>query len=239
MESCPICGIEMTEKVLGFGFKIPDWSEHKECKRIIDERQTAEEESRKEQTRQSKIIQIIENGFSKASINWHRRTFGSWIGTEATNAVVLKAIEWKPGAKGLMISGHPGTGKTHLLAAMAINNAENERGDFKFYRFSYWSDLMRSQNHDEIKETMQETMRCDYLYFDDIGTNAITDFLDDKLCSVLDHRLEWNLPTFFTTNTPGREIEKILSARVISRLSQLCEWVNIPKNAEDWRSRKQ
>ena len=72
--------------------------------------------------------------------------------------------------------------------------------------------LKASFNDDNYDEIMDEILDCDILLLDDIGAENNTSWSrDEVLGTILQHRMDNNLTTFFTSNYTIDELEKVLS----------------------------
>lgn len=126
---------------------------------------------------------------------------------------------------GLLFSGSVGSGKTFLAAAIA--NVLLER-QIKLL-FLVVPDLL-----DELRASFDpksETSEFDLLdiartipilILDDLGAHNYTDWTRNRLYSILNYRMNEQLPTIITTNLSFDEIETHLGERTCSRLLQMC-----------------
>ena len=81
---------------------------------------------------------------------------------------------------------------------------------------------------DHREELLSEVKSCGWLILDDAGTERDTNWNDERLFVLIDHRCNHNLPVVVTTNAVGEEgIRKILQgergARTFSRLISMTE----------------
>lgn len=145
---------------------------------------------------------------------------------------LMIAREYYKGANyNTVLTGTPGTGKSHL--SMSMLKIVNEHSDpYRKCLFISISELMRrikdSFNNREslyTEQNMVEMMtKADLLVIDDLGaeTGAIssdkiaTDFTTRVLYAIIDGRM--NKPTIITTNLNSKELSKMYDRKLISRM---------------------
>ncbi len=112
----------------------------------------------------------------------------------------------------LLLAGSVGTGKTHLLAAIA----QSARRSSHFLTAPDLLDELRTGYNDDSYAVRFDALRMSpLLLLDDLGAESATDWAEEKLFQLLNYRYNWELPTAIATNLP---LEK-LPARLRSRLS--------------------
>ncbi len=195
---------------------------------------------------------------------YHACSFGNfdayWEGTGTRNGTLWAALknaeryagEYTPGeSRGLLFLGLPGVGKTHLLVALL--KALAERGAECL--FLDYQELLRRIQHSYNPivrtteyELLQPVLATEVVAIDDLGNNRISDWVEDTVTYVVNHRYSSKKPTLFTANLaeerleggPGERItratfEERLGPRVASRLKEMCRFVEL--KAKDYRSR--
>ena len=64
-------------------------------------------------------------------------------------------------------------------------------------------------NSDLLKKNIENLKMADYLFLDDLGSEAVSEFVrDDILFTILDYRLENNLMTIITSNLNFEDLLK-------------------------------
>ncbi len=133
--------------------------------------------------------------------------------------------------KGLMLQGQIGSGKTHLAAAIA-NTLLDTNIDVLFLVVPDFLDELRASYgfQDEISELqiMDRAKNVPVLILDDLGTHNFSEWTQNKIFSLINYRLNQQLPTIITTNLDFQTLEGVLGPRVISRLVAGCEICLLP-----------
>lgn len=155
----------------------------------------------------------------------------------------IKKIENGEKSKGLFLTGNFGCGKTYLVAA-AFNELAKKG---KKAACLYYPEFLRSLKErfsDDYREIFNKVKKCDLLLIDDIGAETVTCWnRDEVLGTILQYRMQENLPTFFTSNLSINELEthlayndsegKLKARRIIERIKYLTD--NITMIAENRR----
>jgi DNA replication protein DnaC len=233
---CKVCGKEFAIKMAGnIPMRISEG--HEKCKEILNANDRYAEEIQSKKDDEERCQFELAGGFRYSATDWTRRTWNGWA-ENSENKPVADVLRVKGyNEKGTVLSGGPGIGKTHLLAATAVEIHRASRRKFLFVDFARWSDLIRSAEFSKSLELISELENIDTLFIDDIGTNSITDHLEDKFCRILSYRLEFNKPTYISTNLTLKEADKTFSPRIMSRLRSLCDWIDIKRIKSDWRNK--
>ena len=138
--------------------------------------------------------------------------------------------------KGLYLSGNFGCGKTYLISAMLNELAKSGKKVAIIYYPEFLRSLKESfYDHEEYKRRFNAIKKVELLLLDDIGAETLTEWSrDEVLGTILQYRMEENLPTFFTSNlniqelaehlsTTNKEVDNVKSRRIIERIKQLTE----------------
>lgn len=150
--------------------------------------------------------------------------------------------------KGLYLSGSFGSGKSYILSAL-LNELSNK--GFRTVNVYYPTLLKRlkaSFNEYNYDDVLDEIMTSDVLLIDDIGAENNSSWArDEVLGTILQYRMDNNLPTFFTSNYNINELETFLAEtpkgideikarRIIERIKYLTIEENLI--SENKRNRK-
>lgn len=139
------------------------------------------------------------------------------------------ATEFTPTAKGILMKGETGLGKTHL--SLAIANEVIKKG----YSVVYVSapDILSklekehfSYSYSQEQEIMQSLINCDLLILDDLGTEFATNFTNSAVYNIFNTRVNMGKPIIINTNLSGKELSDNYTSRFSSRVMSACSMLN-------------
>lgn len=144
--------------------------------------------------------------------------------------------EWAQDPMGwLIITGPPGTGKTHLSIAAAQTFLSEER----FVAFTTVAELLqrlrRSSLSDYEDPTLEQAKTGDLLILDDMGKERTTSFTEENIHTILDYRYARSLPTIITSNLDLPALANIRPA-VASRMADFRRSTHIIIQSPDYRA---
>ena len=125
-------------------------------------------------------------------------------------------------AKGILMLGETGLGKTHL--SLAIANRVMEREYTVLYdTVSVFMDRAEGERFGRLpdRDTLGRMMAADLLVLDDLGAEYVSPFGTASLYRVIDTRLERKRPTLISTNLTVAQLQTRYENRLISRLFSL------------------
>ncbi|KUO52177.1 MAG: hypothetical protein APF76_03830 [Desulfitibacter sp. BRH_c19] len=128
--------------------------------------------------------------------------------------------------KGLFFCGPVGSGKTFLASSIARELALSNQ-DVLFVVVPDFLDSLRftfDKGEDGMteKELMDVVWHIPVLILDDLGAHNYTQWTLNKIYSLLNYRLNHELPTVITSNLSLNELENMLGDRTCSRIIALC-----------------
>lgn len=131
-------------------------------------------------------------------------------------AKALKA--WDPDVGvGIFLHGSPGNGKTHMIKAL-IQDHYSSTHTFKFVRSS---DLYeRLKNFEERDSVFEDLIKPWALVIDDFGTERATEWEQEQLFQILEHRKEQGKIIFMTSNLDVAQIDQKYNKRLVSRFGE-------------------
>ena len=135
--------------------------------------------------------------------------------------------------KGIYLNGNFGSGKSYLIASLFNELARLGYRSAIIYFPEFLVKLKGNFGNNfgnEYQELFTSIQKVPLLLIDDIGAEKLTDWArDEVLGSILQYRMDYKLPTFFTSNLTIKELEnhlqikstsadKIKARRIIERI---------------------
>lgn len=101
-----------------------------------------------------------------------------------------------------------------MMAALAHDLSEKRQASTTLLHFpSFVIDVKNAISSGLVKEMVDQVKKAEILILDDIGAEQMSAWVRDEVLQViLQHRMQENLPTFFTSNFNLEELEGHFSA---------------------------
>ena len=141
--------------------------------------------------------------------------------------------------KGIYISGSFGSGKSYVVAALFNELAKYNIESAIIYFPEFLRKLKANIGKNISDDLFENIKKIPLLSIDDIGAENLTEWSRDEILgSILQYRMDFNLPTFFTSNLSLKELETHLqinnsksdivkARRIMERIIFLTEEVSL------------
>ena len=135
----------------------------------------------------------------------------------------------------IVVTGNPGSGKTHLSIAAAQIVADT-RKSVAFTTVAELLDRLRRNSFaDHQDNTLQELQLAQLLVLDDMGIERTTPFAEEKLYLIINYRYERATPTIITTNLNPEQLCRI-RPQTASRMFDYRNTLHIQMESPDYRA---
>jgi DNA replication protein DnaC len=228
IKTCPTHG-DYDARVLKIGGKDVITNKCPECAKAAQ----AEHDAKMDRIIEERRKQSVQETISRSGVppRYREATISSYIASNEGQQRSLKRTQWyidtwyerKELGTGMIFAGLPGTGKTHLAAAIA--NSVIQTGSSVTYvtvsdltraiRRTY-SDGAAMSESDMIKSYVSPQL----LVLDEVGATSGSDHEKQMLFEVINKRYEQVKPTILISNLSGDELKQFLGDRIMDRMRQ-------------------
>ena len=148
-------------------------------------------------------------------------------------------------SSGIYLYGQPGLGKTHLLADLCRQIIERGVHPSNLYWANTSSILTRLKSsfgkkyeygEDTVQEITLNQLKRKYLFLDDIGTEAASEWAKEILYTAINYRYEEQLPLFISSNLSPQELAEKMGDKFVSRIIEMCKPIKL--TGQDMRLQK-
>lgn len=214
------------------------------------ERAEAEEQEKRDRKHRELVTEIRRE--SGMSVRFMQRTFDTFNVDDNNRVAYTFAKEYAvrfdeqlptqgkaaQSKNGLFIMGSPGTGKTHLAAAIA--NSVMEKGEYVMFGtmidlLGKIKEMFRYEGGEA--EMLRKYKTVPLLVIDDIGKEPPTDWAVSTIYNIINGRYEACLPTVVTSNyektdfitrlTPKETRDDTTARATLDRLREMCRGVKL------------
>ena len=165
-------------------------------------------------------------------------TYGNSSLDRAVAAARTLAEEFPVMERGLFLLGPPGVGKTHLAVAVLRRVIERTHAHGLFFDTRELLRLIRTTYDPIVQATESEVLRpvldADLLVLDDLGAEKTSEWVEETLNHIVNHRYSQRRTTLFTSNyddkpdqTDPDSLVFRIGVRMRSRLHEMCDFLHL------------
>lgn len=130
----------------------------------------------------------------------------------------------------LMLMGKPGTGKTHLSAAIANDFVSKGIPTLFGTLIDHLEHVKEEFEHGGVNDYLQNMKTIPILVVDDLGQEKPSEWLMQTLYQVVNYRYEHLLPIIITSNLTADEMANYLGHSMFSRLYEMSNGIETKGN---------
>lgn len=151
-------------------------------------------------------------------------------GKQAAIAAIMAHFKGQNERPGIMLCGPTNLGKTGALCPLFIHYVDER--NYGGLWLPYKDMLAEARNFDggNAREKIEAAKTIDYLFIDDMGDTKrqqATDYERDVVWEIVDHRNNYQMATFITSNLDAARLVDYYSPELVKRLRESCEIVPV------------
>jgi DNA replication protein DnaC len=175
-------------------------------------------------------------------------TFMTYPSVPITAPLAEATQRWAldPPRASLLLAGLQGVGKTGLAICAMRERVGSTHCEALFLTSPDLLDRIRETYNRERGEAgpreaqvMEAVKSVALLVVDDLGAEKVSDWVEEKLFALVNHRNNYELATIFTSNLPQGELDGHVGPRISQRLAEMCLVLRFPDDAPNLRTRKE
>lgn len=227
---CPSHGAYVAKVVthdLGLGKPITHTTGCPACAAEAKAKQEAEKRAEKARERRQKVAALVNR--SCIPPRFASRTFDGYMASDRGQKIALSvcrayAEKWPDKFQeggSLVLTGGPGTGKTHLACAIGNAVMESSLASVLFVPVSAMlrsiKETYRKASERSEQQAINDFCEPDLLILDEVGVQVGSEHEKLLMFEVLNERYQHMLPTILISNLPPDDLEGFLGQRVMDR----------------------
>jgi len=132
---------------------------------------------------------------------------------------------------GFFLLGEPGTGKTHLVCAAAMERVRKGQTGIRYLNVPIFLDRIRASF--KFSESAAQDLfefactKASLVVLDDFGKEKATDWATERLYVLVESRYQNMLPMLVTSNRTLDELDSLGYGATVSRLQQMCRTIKL------------
>lgn len=151
-------------------------------------------------------------------------------------------LDYQSGRVSLLLWGPYGTGKTGLAVSAMREMSRDQQMPALFLTTPDLLDRIRStysrESSESEKDLVQAVKDIDLLVLDDLGAERPSDWVREKLFTIINHRHDECMPTIFTSNLAPKELAEHLGERTAWRIVEMSTVIHVSgPNLRDRKTR--
>lgn len=141
--------------------------------------------------------------------------------------------------KNLLLIGNYGTGKTMLMSILAKQIASQTLATVEFVSTVDLTNKIKSSFDSDVKDATAKITRrykeTHFLFLDDIDKINPTNYIKELMYSLVNYRIEHELPIVVSANSNIEELETLFGEATVSRLANKDKTITVQFTHGNWR----